>query len=105
MIRISLLAVLLVLAGCAYLTNEMTWTKPGVTEAEAQSDLGTCTDLASARTEADREIDQDIAANQPGSAGYSEPIMPETVTNHRSRQKFNDILNDCMAGLGYGRVE
>ena len=104
MTRFLIVAALL-LSGCALLSNKMTWSKPGATEAQAESDLADCTDLAKARTKADREIEQDIAANQPSGAGYSEPIMPESLTGYRSRQKFNEILDTCMTSLGYGRIE
>lgn len=103
------MAVLLVaglgLAGCSYLSNDMTWTKPGVSEDEAWSDLDSCESQARAATKADRGIDQDIAAAQGSNAGGMDTGLTTNLSGYQTQERYNSWVAECMTGFGYQRVQ
>jgi hypothetical protein len=89
-------------AGCSFMSNKMSWTKANTPADEAQSDLDTCESLAHERTKKDADITQDInAAN--GGVGSGVPAAPD-MQGYQSREDYNEILGNCMAGLGYSKV-
>lgn len=94
-----------VLGGCSFLSHEMTWTKPGVSEDEAWSDLDSCESQARAATKADRGIDQDIAATQGGNAAGVDPGLTSNMSGYQTQERYNAWVNECMTGYGYQRVQ
>ena len=99
------IAGLAVLGGCSFFSHATTWTKNGATEEQAHSDLATCKEQADVQTERDRGIDQDIStANSGGNAGIdTSPI--QNMQSYHSDRRYKSILEDCMAQLGYQKVE
>jgi hypothetical protein len=99
------LSVLFLLAGCSFFSHSVTWTKSGVTEAQAQSDLAQCKEVADVQTERDRNIDRDIeATNNDANAGLDTSPIQNMQSYHDDR-RYKSILEDCMAQLGYHKVE
>jgi uncharacterized lipoprotein YajG len=94
---------MLLLAGCSFFSHSVTWTKPGVTDAQAQDDLATCTQQAQVQTARDTSIDNDIAAVDTGTnAVDSSPLQNLQAYKHENR--FKSVLKDCMAQLGYSEA-
>ena len=94
----------LLLAGCSFLSHSVTWTKPGVTEDQAHSDLAQCTEEAQVQTGKDTSIDQDIAAADNASS----PVDTSPLDNmqaYKHENRFKSVLKDCMSQLGYREVE
>jgi len=101
----SLVAGLALLGGCSFFSHATTWTKNGATEEQAHSDLAQCKEQADVQTDRDRGIDQDIsAANNGGNAGIDTSPIQNMQSYHDDR-RYNSILGDCMAQLGYQKVE
>jgi hypothetical protein len=100
-----LLLVGLGLSGCSYLSHDMTWTKAGVSEDEAWSDLDSCESMARAATKADRGIDQDIAAAQGGNAGGADYGLTTNMSGYQTQERYNSWVAECMTGFGYQRVK
>ena len=100
----ALLALALALGGCSFFSHSVTWTKPGVTDAQAQDDLATCTEQAKVQTDRDTRIDTDIAAVETGTnAVDSSPLQNLQAYKHENR--FKSVLKDCMAQLGYREAD
>ena len=95
----------LLLTGCSFFSHSVTWTKVGATEEQSHSDLAQCKEQADVQTERDRSIDQDIAAaNTTGNAGIDTSPIQNMQSYHDDR-RYKSILGDCMAQLGYRKVE
>src|SRR5262245_36381921 len=93
------------LGGCSFFSHSVTWTKTVATEAQAQSDLASCKEVADTQTNRDRSINQDIAAADSGSnAGLDTSPLQNMQTYHDDR-RYKSILRDCMTQLGYQEVE
>jgi len=93
------------LAGCSFFSHSVTWTKNGATEEQSHSDLAQCREQADVQTERDRNIDQDIsAANSGANAGIDTSPLQNMQSYHDDR-RYKSILEDCMAQLGYQKVE
>lgn len=92
------------LAGCSYLSRDMTWTKAGVSEDEAWADLDSCESQARAATKADRGIDQDIAAAQGGTMGAYDPGLTSNMSGYQTQERYDSWVSECMTGYGYQRV-
>jgi len=102
---VSALLGLLLLGGCSFFSHSVTWTKSGVTEAQAQSDLAQCKEVADVQTERDRNIDRDIeATNNDANAGLDTTPIQNMQSYHDDR-RYKSILRDCMTQLGYREVE
>jgi hypothetical protein len=93
------------LAGCSYLSHDMTWTKAGVSEDEAWADLDSCESQARAATKSDRGIDQDIAATQGGNAAGIDPGLTSNMSGYQTQERYNAWVSECMTGYGYQRVQ
>ncbi len=98
-------AALLLLAGCSFFSHSITWTKDGATEAQAQSDLAQCQEVADVQTARDRNIDQDIAAADTGSDGGIDTTPIQNMQSYHDDRRYKSILKDCMAQLGYRQVD
>jgi len=97
-------ALILALTGCSFFSHSTTWTKSGVTDAQAQDDLATCTEQAKVQTDRDTSVDNDIAATESGTnAVDSSPLQNIQAYKHENR--FKSVLNDCMSQLGYRQVD
>ncbi len=95
---------LLALAGCSFFSHSVTWSKAGVTDAQAQDDLATCQEQAEVQTDRDASIDRDIAATESGTNGVdSSPL--QNIQSYKHDNRFKSVLKDCMAQLGYHEVE
>jgi|AraplaMF_Col_mMF_1032025.scaffolds.fasta_scaffold00035_60 hypothetical protein len=102
---VSLVAGLAILGGCSFFSHATTWSKNGATEEQAHSDLATCKEQADVQTNRDRGIDQDIStANSGGNAGIDTSPLQNMQSYHDDR-RYKSILEDCMAQLGYQKVE
>jgi hypothetical protein len=100
----ALVLPLAALGGCSFFSHSVTWTKSGATQEQAESDLATCTEEAKTQTDRDTSIDQDIAAADTS----SNPVDTTPLQNMQSfkhRQRFKSVLEDCMAQLGYSKVD
>ena len=96
---------LALLAGCSFFSHSVTWTKSGVAEDQAQSDLAACKEQADVQTARDRSINQDIdAANNGANAGLDTSPIQNMQAYHDDR-RYKSILEDCMAQLGYQKAE
>lgn len=97
-------ALVAMLAGCSFFSHSITWSKPGVTDAQAQDDLATCTEQAQVQTDRDTSIDQDIAA-----ADTSSNVVPnspiQNIQGYKHENRFKSVLRDCMSQLGYHEVD
>ena len=101
---LAALGLLLALGGCSLFSHSVTWTKPGVTEDQAHSDLAQCTEEAQVQTGKDTSIDQDIAAADSASS----PVDTSPLDNmqaYKHENRFKSVLKDCMSQLGYREVE
>jgi hypothetical protein len=88
------------MGGCSFFSHSVTWTKPGVTDAQAQDDLATCTEQAQVQTDRDTSIDTDISAVETGTnAVDSSPL--QNMQAYKRENRFKSVLKDCMAQLGY----
>jgi hypothetical protein len=102
---VAALLALSLLAGCSFFSHSVTWSKNGVNEAQAESDLAQCKEEADVQTARDRGIDQDIAAANDGSAGGVDTAPLQNMQSYKSDRRYKSILEDCMAQLGYQKVE
>jgi len=100
----ALLAVALTLGGCSFFSHSVTWTKSGVTDAQAQDDLATCTEEAKVQTDRDTSIDTDIAATDSGS-GVVDTSPLQNMQAYKHQNRFKSVLKDCMAQLGYSEAD
>jgi len=97
-------ALVLALTGCSFFSHSVTWSKAGVTDAQAEDDLATCTEQAQVQTDRDTSIDKDIAAVETGTnAVDSSPLQNMQAYKHENR--FKSVLKDCMAQLGYHEAD
>lgn len=101
----SLLAGLALLSGCSFFSHATTWTKNGATEDQAQSDLAQCKEEADVQTARDRNIDQDIAAAETGGTSGIDTSPIQNMQSYKGDRRYKSILEDCMAQLGYSKVE
>lgn len=103
--RVSTLLALCLLAGCSFFSHSVTWTKPGAGEDQAHSDLAQCQEQADVQTERDKGIDQDIAAANSGSNAGIDTSPIQNMQAYHDDRRYKSILEDCMAQLGYRKVE
>ncbi|MBL8707690.1 MAG: hypothetical protein JNL25_00730 [Rhodospirillaceae bacterium] len=92
------------LSGCAYFSHDTRWTKAGVSEDEAWSDLDSCKRQARAATQSDRSIDQDIAATQGTGAAGTDPLQSTGISGYQTQKRYEDWVKECMIGFGYQPV-
>jgi hypothetical protein len=93
------------LAGCSFFSHSVTWTKSGATEEQAHDDLARCKEQADVQTERDRKINQDIAATNSGSEAGIDTSPLQDMQAYHDERRYKSILGDCMADLGYQKVE
>ena len=103
--RVVALGALILLSGCSFFSHSVTWTKSGVTEDQAQSDLAQCKEQADVQSERDRGIDQDIAAANNGGNGGIDTSPIQDMQSYHDDRRYKSILRDCMAQLGYREAE
>jgi hypothetical protein len=102
LISISLAALL---AGCSLFSSTTSWTKPGTTPEQAEADLDTCREIASAEQGSDEQIDQDTSATRSDDAyGAVDTELSQNMSSQRSGKRFGSIVDDCMRQLGYAPV-
>jgi hypothetical protein len=100
-----LVAGLMALGGCSFFSHATTWTKNGATEEQAHSDLAQCQEMADVQVGRDRDIDRDIAAADTGSNSGIDTSPLQNMQSYKDDRRYNAILSDCMAQLGYQKVE
>jgi hypothetical protein len=101
----ALAAGLALLGGCSFFSHATTWTKSGATEEQAHSDLAQCKEQADVQTARDRNINQDISAADTGSNSGIDTSPLQNMQSYKDDRRYNSILSDCMAQLGYSKVE
>jgi hypothetical protein len=92
------------LSGCSFFSHSVTWTKPGVTDAQASDDLATCTEQAQVQTNRDTSIDQDISTTDT-SSGVVDTSPLQNMQAYKHENRFKSVLKDCMSQLGYREAE
>jgi hypothetical protein len=95
----------LALGGCSFFSHNITWSKPGVTDAQAQDDLASCTEQAQVQTDRDVSIDQDIAAADTASSSPVDTSPLQSMQNYKHQNRFRSVLKDCMSQLGYHEAD
>jgi hypothetical protein len=94
------------LAGCSLFSSTTAWTKPDVTPEQAEVDLDSCREVARARQATDERIDQDTSATMNDDAsGAVDTELSQKLSRHRSGQRFNSVVDDCMRSLGYAPAQ
>lgn len=92
------LALVLLLAGCA----GPRWTKPGVSQTQAEADYSECNEMAQAANRRDDEIEADILASrghdwqQTGTMATHKAVFAAEAY-HRT----DDLMHFCMQAKGY----
>jgi len=99
------LSALALLAGCSFFSHSVTWSKSGVNEEQAHSDLAQCKEQADVQTDRDKGIDQDITASNSGANAGLDTSPIQNMQNYHDDRRYKSILEDCMAQLGYHKVE
>lgn len=94
------------LAGCSLFTDTTSWTKTGVTPEQAEADLASCERIARAEQKTDTDIEQDrsVVLDDP-THGAVDTEVSQDIARQRSRERFEDIVDDCMRQLGYSPVQ
>ncbi|MEZ5833307.1 MAG: hypothetical protein R3D05_19200 [Dongiaceae bacterium] len=96
------MAMAVLLAGCSLFSSPTAWTKPGVTQEQADADLESCKKIAWAEQDTDAKIDQDTSATMDSSAqGAVDTELSQNMSSQRSGKRFGDIVDDCMRQMGY----
>jgi len=106
--RPSLLLVILpLIAGCAlFKTDKGGWSKPGISDEQTASDLGTCRDAADTQVAAEARIERDVGNPGPLASPGPPPIggsLQSNLSQFRLEQRFNLLVSRCMTGLGYAQ--
>lgn len=99
------LGAVLLLSGCSFFSHSVTWTKSGVSEDQAQSDLAQCKEVADVQTERDRNIDQDINTTNNGANAGLDTSPIQNMQSYHDDRRYKSILASCMNQLGYREVE
>src|SRR3954451_9915266 len=84
------------LGGCSFFSHSVTWSKAGVTDAQAQDDLATCTEQAQVQTDRDANIDKDISAAETGTNAVDASPL-QNIQSYKHENRFKSVLKDCMA--------
>jgi len=96
--RIAILAVALVLLGCA----SASWTKDGATPEVVAKDLSDCNSLAATATQRDARINQDILAARAKDWQDTGALFTVQQTYEaRNQTQSSDIVSQCMIAKGY----
>ena len=103
--RAAALGAIILLGGCSFFSHSITWSKSGVTEDQAQSDLAQCKERADVQTERDRNIDRDINATNNGANAGLDTSPIQNMQSYHDDRRYKSILADCMNQLGYREVE
>jgi hypothetical protein len=61
--------------------------------------------MADVQVGRDRDIDRDIAAADTGSNSGIDTSPLQNMQSYKDDRRYNAILSDCMAQLGYQKVE
>jgi hypothetical protein len=93
------------LGGCSFFSHSVTWSKSGVTDAQAQDDLSTCTEQAQVQTDRDTNIDQDISAADTASSNAVDTSPLQNIQGYKHEKRFKSVLKDCMSQLGYHEAD
>ncbi|WP_119304754.1 hypothetical protein [Dongia deserti] len=93
------------LAGCSLFSTTTSWTKPGVTPEQAEADLDSCKRVARSHEKTDADIEQDRSVVLDDTQGAIDTGVSQDITRHRSRQRFDEFVDDCMRQLGYSPVQ
>jgi hypothetical protein len=101
----ALLSIALMLGGCSFFSHSVTWSKAGVTDAQAQDDLATCTEQAQVQTGRDASIDKDIAAADTASSSAVDTSPLQNIQSYKHENRFKSVLKDCMSQLGYHEAD
>jgi hypothetical protein len=99
------LTLALALGGCSFFSHSVTWSKPGVTDQQAQDDLATCQEQAEVQTGRDASIDSDIAAADTASSNVVDTSPLQNIQSYKHENRFKSVLKDCMARLGYHEAD
>lgn len=102
---VSSILALFLLSGCSFFSHAVTWSKPGVSEEQAHSDLAQCKEQADVQVGRDRDIDRDIAAADTGANAGIDTSPLQNMQSYKDDRRYKSILEDCMAQLGYRKVE
>jgi hypothetical protein len=94
----------MLLSGCSFFSHSVTWSKSGVSEDQAQSDLAACKEQADTQTDRDSKIDQDIASSTAAPNGIDQSPIQNMQSFH-TQNRYKSILSDCMTQNGYRKVE
>jgi hypothetical protein len=100
-----LLIILPLIAGCAlFKTDKGDWSKPGVSDEQTASDLGTCRDGANAQVAAEERIQRDVGNTAPLASPGPPPIggsLQSNLAQFQLQQRFDLLVRNCMTRLGY----
>ena len=92
------------LGGCSFFSHSVTWSKPGVNEDQAQSDLAQCTEEAKVQTDRDKKISADMAVTD-SSSNVVDTSPLQNMQAYQNERRFKSVLEDCMSQLGYSKVD
>ncbi len=115
MMRIRVLPILLLLAGCSSMSlpgwpkpapesaaTVSAWTKPGADAATVDSAYTECLAATDAATKTDFDIDQDIAASRSSDLQRSDFARTQmNQARDTSRDRAQAVLSSCMEAKGF----
>jgi hypothetical protein len=93
------------LAGCSLFSGATSWTKPGATPEQAEADRGSCERVARSQQKTEADIEQDQSVFDDSAEGAIDTEVSDNITRHRSRDRFGEMVDDCMRSLGYAPVQ
>lgn len=102
--RLSLVAAAL-LTGCSLFSSTTSWTRPGATPEQADADLASCKRVARAEQKTESDIEQDRSVFDDSAEGAVDTEVSDNIARHRSRDRFDDMVGDCMRQLGYSPAD
>jgi len=105
--HLPLLAVAFILGACSALSDGHGWTKADTNAEQAQEDLATCQAIAHADVKREAGISQDIEATQGNDMGLDvmNPSLQQNLGHYSSDKRYAEIVDQCMAGLGYSHAQ
>ncbi len=94
------------LTACSHMSDGLgSWTKDKVSQDQQDKDLSGCKSYAYSETKVDRNIDQDQAALSGNVSSGLTPGLNQNINAYGTQKRYNELVRDCMTGLGYREVK
>lgn len=102
---LAVAAVTLLLTACAHDEKITVWTKPNVSDDQRAKDTSGCKRYADQQMAGRRGVQQDVEVMNGGVNSGIKPSLNSNLGAYSDAKEYDNLVNGCMADLGYTAVK